>query len=113
MSGQSEIKIGEGKISLAHAKPDKKVILRDLNNEVIGEAYVDSFQESREKTVKSLSVPIHLHKLSPGKYNMDQTSFSKFSNMTKKISVISSNQSIPFPTEKRFKETAHNPESFY
>lgn len=45
VKANEEVKLGEGKIALTGAKPEKKVTLMDNNEELLGEAYVDSLQQ--------------------------------------------------------------------
>lgn len=93
-------------------RPNKKVTLFSLNQELLGEAYVDSHQESKEELKKkSNSLPSYLTKISPKKM-MERTSISQFSsNGFAKRSVVNSNKNIVFTTERRFKDTP-NPETF-
>jgi hypothetical protein len=48
VKGDCEIKLGEGTINLVGAKPEKKITLMNLREELLGEAYIDCTQEDQE-----------------------------------------------------------------
>lgn len=106
-----EAKMGEGRITLTEAKPDKKLSLMDATQELIGEAYIDCIQEYTDGSeMKSSSLPNYLHKIQATSHTpIKNTSSSVRTNHFKKISVISPNQSIIFSTSQRFKPN-NNPE---
>lgn len=100
--GDERVKLAEGSLRLEGAKPPKKVILLSASQELKGEAFVDCSQldlEDCSPQMKSNSLPSTLHKVLPPR--MQQTGMSPAFNF-KKISVVSPNQSICFPREKRF-----------
>ena len=55
-------------MELIGTKPNKKVVLRDPQDDILGEAYVNSYQQDKEQMgKKSNSLPTNLKKRSPRK----------------------------------------------